>query len=1067
MPKAATYTLIWSPAHARYALYSQDRPGQPLLHGDESTWFAWLAAHRGFAFHGQAGQLTLLKEARRRGQDGYWYAYRRQGGRMVKKYVGRSADLTMARLEAAAQALNSESPALLDESSRTLLPPAGSASAPGEAVPSSIPATFAEVNTPQPALLEPKLRLPQPQAALVARERLLAQLDAVLVYKLTLIAAPTGFGKTTLLSQWVADRRTRGDLPPVAWVALDSGDNDPIRFWRYVLTACRAIEPTIEQAAGALAAPAQAPFAPTPLEPVLTTFLNAVSRRSGPGILVLEDYHGITEPQIHETVAFVLDHLPATIHVVLLTRSSPPLPLARWRARNELHEITSADLRFSPDETATFLQHVLAFPPTAEVMQQLDAQLEGWPAGLRLVTLALQGHVPEQQIEQLLTTFAGKHRHLVEYLVTEVLDAQAKALQVFLLRTSVLSRLSGSLCDAVTGRTDSERLLETVERAGLFLLPLGGTMPWYRYQTFFAEAMQHEARRRLGDDTLRVCSSRASAWYEQHDMLTDAVDAALVAGEAAHAAALMERFIERQPLTEYFELYTLQRWLAHLPEDVLHATPALCFAYASILVFGSAAYELAPSILARAEPLLERAEQGWRSSASIARLGEALAFRALLAVRQGAIAQAARLAQQAIVQLPETDRFAASRAICLGIVGEGARQAGQLDTARQQFLAAYTLCETTGNPPGRRVARLALGDVCRGQGELHQAAEHYRQVLVEAGEDPADQAKARLGLAELAYAWNDLEAAERDARAALAFGQQHADLAMEVYASLVLARAEQARGQTTPALQRVAMLLAHVPPIRWPLLHREILACQARLQLVAGDLTAVQRWEADRTQDDVPVLQREQEELLVARWQLARGEVNAAWPLLNRWLDDAQAGRRMRSVLEIQVLMAVAQHARAQAHAAAQLLGATLMRAAVEGELRLFLDGGEAIRVLLRALVSELGEPSAARYLQRLLRAFDRSAHPGTRAGPPGEVLSKHSSERTPEHVLVEPLSPQEQRVLRLLVTGLSNPEIAQELVVSVNTVKTHLRRIYQKLNVMSRREARDAARYLALLSDG
>src|SRR5262245_46973389 len=385
MPKAARYLLIWSPAHQRYELYDQDQPSQPLLHGDDAAWLAWLATHRAFAFHGQAGQLTLLKEARQRGRDGYWYAYRRQGGRMVKKYVGPSANLTIARLEATAHALAGEPPALMDA-----LPPP---------LPTVVSTNAPRDVLPQPELLSPKLRLPHPQAALVARERLLVQLDAGLSRKLILIAAPAGFGKTTLLSQWVADRSAAGDFPHLAWVSLDSGDNDPIRFWRYVLTACRTVARDLEQAAALLAIPASL-FAPAPLESVLTSFLNALSRLSGRAILMLEDYHVITEPRIHETLAFVLDHLPATMHVVLLTRREPPLPLARWRARNELYEVGAVDLRFSPEERATFLQNNLAFPLTAEAMRQLDAHLEGWPAGLRLITLVLEGHITEEQIEQ-------------------------------------------------------------------------------------------------------------------------------------------------------------------------------------------------------------------------------------------------------------------------------------------------------------------------------------------------------------------------------------------------------------------------------------------------------------------------------------------------------------------------------------------------------------------------------------------------------------------------------------------------------------------------------------------
>lgn len=1063
MPKAATYTLIWSPELNRYELYDQEQPSQPLLHGEGAAWSAWLAAHRAFAFHGQTGQLSLLKEARQRGRDGYWYAYRRQGGRMVKKYVGLSAELTMARLEVTAQALTSEPPSLVDVPTPPL-PTTVSANAPLEAMPRSVSEAHSSAAALQPELLEPKLRLPRPHVALVMRERLLAQLDAGLSHKLTLIAAPAGLGKTTLLSQWIADRGAGGDLPPVAWVSLDAGDNDPIRFWRYVLGACRTIVPDLDQAAVALLARPQAPFAPAPLEPILTSFLNALSRLRGRAILVLEDYHVITEPRIHETLAFVLDHLPPTAHVVLLTRSSPPLPLARWRARNELHEVSAADLRFSPEETATFLQRVLAFPLTVEAIRQLDAHLEGWPAGLRLTTLALQGHVSQQQIEQVLATFAGSHRHLVEYLVTEVLDAQPKALQIFLLQTSVLNRLTGSLCDAVAGRIDSARLLETVERAGLFLLPLGGTVPWYRYQTFFAEAMQHEARRRLGEDALRACSSRAGSWYEQHGMLADAVDAALAAGEGTRAAVLMERFIERQPLVEYYELFTIQRWLAQLPQAVLHAAPPLCFAYANVLVFGSASNQLAPSILAQVEPLLALAEQGWRSSDNLPRLGEALAFRALLVVRQGGIAQAAHLAQQALAQLPAVDQFANSRAICLGIIGEDARQAGQLATARQQFLEAYTLCEATDNPPGCRVVRLALGEVCRGQAELHQAAEYYRQVLAEAGDDPADRAKALLGLAQLAYAWNDLGAAERDAQAALDLGQQLADVAVEVHASLLLVRVQHARRQTAPALRQLAMLLAHLPPARWPLLHREVLVCQARLQLAAGDLTAVQRWMNDRVQDDaaLPLLQREQEELLVARWLVVQGEADAASSLLERWLSDAQAGARMQSILEIQLLMALVQQTLKHVKEAQQILQAVLALTHIQGDVRLFLDEGEPLAALLAQGAGRRAQNSSIHNsIKHLLAAFQSQV---------GVFVTQHAGQPVPyaafkgSNVLVEPLSSQEQRVLRLLAAGLSNPEIAEELIVSVNTVKTHLQRIYQKLNVTSRRAARAAARHLDLL---
>jgi LuxR family maltose regulon positive regulatory protein len=739
--------------------------------------------------------------------------------------------------------------------------------------------------------------------------------------------------------------------------------------------------------------------------------------------------------------------------LLLLTRSAPPLPLARWRARNDLHEVSAADLRFLPAETASFLERTLAFPLALEAIGQLDAHLEGWAAGLRLIALALQGHVPEKQIGQFLATFAGSHRHLLEYLVTEVLDAQPKSLQIFLLQTSMLGRLTGSLCDAVTGRNDSARILETVERAGLFLLHLGGTEPWYRYHMFFAEAMQHEARRRLGADALRLCSSRASAWYEEHGMLAEAVESALAASEWSRAAILIERFTELQHLTEHYEIYALQRWLEQLPKAILHATPALCYIYAESLTFSSTSDRFAPTTLARVEAFLQIAEQGWRSESNTSRLGKLFAFRALFVLlRRGDVARAAAFAGQALPWLSEAE--ASWRGVCVGIVGESERQDGQLDAAQQLFLEARALCEASGNTHAIRPIIIALGDVGRMQGQLHQAAEYYRQMLGESEDDPTDCAGALLGLAQLAYEWNDLDAAAQDADLALDLGQQMSDMSLQVQASLVLARVQYARGATAQAQQTLLELAARMPAGRWPLLQREIRFWQAQLQLATGDHDAVQHWVTARTQDDasLPLLQREREELLVARWLLVQGQADAAARLLDQWLVDAQAGGRTRSILEIQLLIALAQHACKQAQAAQQTLQAVLAQAYAENYQRLFLDEAEPLASLLRANAPEAHEPAVAAYLQTLLRAFsDRRLH----------VVD---SRLTPnQSAMVEPLSPQEQRVLRLLAAGLSNPEIAQELVVSVNTVKTHLQRIYQKLNVTSRREARAAAQHLHL----
>jgi LuxR family maltose regulon positive regulatory protein len=393
-------------------------------------------------------------------------------------------------------------------------------------------------------------------------------------------------------------RNAQQALPPAAWVALDAGDNDPVRFWRYIITACQPFDAAIGQAALALVHTAQQPA----WELVLTLFINDLAQLAGKAVLVLEDYHVITAPQIHEMVAFLLDHLPPTLHLIMTARSDPPLPLARLRAQADLTELRAVDLRFSLAETQAFFQQTLARPLAPELLERLEARTEGWVTGLRLVALTLQGRrESESQTEQLLVTLTGSRGHIFTYFITEVLNAQPASCQDFLLRTSVLSRLSGALCNAVTGRDDSEMLLEHLERANLFLIPLDSVGQWYRYHALFAEAMQHEARRRLGADQLRALSHRASHWYEAHGWRTEAVEAALAAQDFSRAAELIARSIA--PAFVQNEYHTLRRWLEHLPEAVLHAHPPLCMTYAVALLFTSDRY--APATMARLQRPLQ------------------------------------------------------------------------------------------------------------------------------------------------------------------------------------------------------------------------------------------------------------------------------------------------------------------------------------------------------------------------------------------------------------------------------------------------------------------------------
>jgi LuxR family transcriptional regulator, maltose regulon positive regulatory protein len=1063
MPKAAAATLLWSPARERYEWQHRGESSSSPLEIEDTPGFLRLVDDSSsFAFQGRHGRLTLRKESRRHG-EGYWYAYRSQGRRTRKKYLGRTPSLSIARLEDSAEALNAEPRASTDEHSQVQgeTIPELQMMASGEARGAALQGRLPDAVTPSPAghhppVLVPKLQLPRLPASLVPRERLLRRLDTGLEGKLTLLSAPAGFGKTTVVSQWVADQRKQEPHPPVAWLSLDPADNDPVRYWRYVIVACQALQAERDQSTPALP-PTLSSFGSTPLEPMLRAFLNALASLPRRGILILEDYQVITEPEIHESMTFVLEHLPATLHLVIVSRVDPPLPLARWRARGEFCELRADDLRFSQEETVSFLQQALPTVLSKEDIRRLDSRLEGWVTGLRLLTLALQGRTTKPEVEQSLSTFSGGHRHLLEFFVTEVLSAQPEALQVFLLQTSVLSRLSGSLCDAVTGRSESRHLLETVQHAGLFLQSLDDFGQWYRYHPLFAEAMRTEARQRFGAEALGAWYSRASVWHEQQGMLSEAVEMALHAREFVRVATLIEQSLK--PHYEYDKLneyHTLRRWIGSLPEDVLGQHPRLCVQVALLLLFSwGGRADCRPSTLAQIEQLLHLAEATWQAEDDHFAQASLLAIRALINGEQGNLAQASRLAREALACLPESE--AQWRGCCCRLIGTEELLAGQVRAAREHLQEAWAFFHRVGNRQGGRSTLLTLAEAYLLQGELRQAAELYRVVLTTAGEDLFDTGKAQLGLAQLSYEWNALEEAWQEAQESLDLGTRIGEETLQVQAALVLATIEQARGEITAAGQRLRMLFAQVSAgatLHLPLLQRRIEALQAWFALAAGDLAAAERWSTTSAlhRESLPRLHQEQEDLIAARLLIAQGKTEEALRLLEGWQGEAHEMGRTRREVEILVLMARAAWAQQRLFQASSRLRAALCLAQTEGYQRLFLDEGEEIAALLRTTLPTLRKDRCEPLVRMLLRTFAQYHL---------ELGAASASVPAPS---LSPLSAQEQRVLRLLVAGYSNPEIAEALVVSINTVKTQVRSVYQKLNVKSRKEARAVVRSQNLL---
>ncbi|GHO87497.1 LuxR C-terminal-related transcriptional regulator [Dictyobacter formicarum] len=992
MPKSALFTLKWSSILCRYELYEHDRF---LLAAVGPAWLDWLNTHKSFSFQGEQQSFNMLKETRKHTDEGYWYAYQRQGKRIVKRYVGKSIDITSSRLEEVGLELQGTLPA---------------------------------------PLLEPKFQLPHVASSLVPRERLFTLLDSGLERRLTLLTAPAGSGKTTLISQWQATRRAQQRLPTLAWLSLDANDNDPVRFWRYVMTACQVFQPDPGQPAlEQLALISQHLHERNFLDTILTYFLNALAHITEPGILVLEDYHLITSPTIHQTLAFFLDHLPHTMHLIIITRSTPALPLTQLRIRGELCEIGTAELRFTPGELAAFLQPLFPHPLTPQVLQQIDTRLEGWAAGLRLFALSLQKAQAPQTLEQQLASFVRQPLPLHEYFIDEVLNTLPASLQAFLLHTSMLNRLTPSLCDAVTNKRNSASLLQSLAQRGLFLEQLEGPGPWYRYHPLFAEALRAEARHRIEREKILQAARQASIWYQQHHMLTEAIEAALWAEERSLAADIMVQILSLQGFDDLQEFHTLRRWLEQLPEQELYLHPLLCLSYARVLSLSFAPSPPSSAALAQIDALLLHAEECWRAQDNTVRLGEVFAFRAQHAIWHGDVERAANYARQALELLPAEARH--WRGMSLNILGSGELFAGQLLRAKETLQEAQAIWASLHHLHGARSCTLALGLVYLEQGALRLAASCYQSVLQEARElgDVEDLSLALIGQARLFYEWNDLDAAERAAQEAIALGEQLQSQTLQTQAALVLARIAYARGQKGQAQQRLSALLTRLPDHQ-PLAY-EVKLCQLHFLLLEGDTATVQHQLSTIIPQatGIPEPLQEQFDVLQAHLLVLQKDFSTAASLLSRLQEAAQAAGRERAWLEMQLLVARIQYDQRRTLQVRQTLQTILIRTHTEGYHRLFLDQGEETAVLLRSLQRQIYEPALARYLQSLLQAF----------GPTS----------TPFMATPEPLSRQEQHVLRLLLADLSYPQIARELVVSINTVKTQVRSIYRKLGVHTRRE--------------
>jgi LuxR family transcriptional regulator, maltose regulon positive regulatory protein len=945
---------------------------------------------------------------------------------------------------------------------------------------------------PSPAqILATKLSIPRPRPGLVPRPRLTKQLKAGLSGVLTLIAAPAGFGKTTLLSDWLP---TAGR--PVAWLALDAGDNNLSSFLQYLVAALQTIAAATGNAALALLRSPQA-LAP---EALITALLNDIaSPRDGaafpPSILVLDDYHLITAPPVQQAAGFLVEHLPPQLHLVIASRADPELPLARLRARGQLCELRADQLRFTAEEAGTFLAKTMGLPLAEADVTALEERTEGWVAGLQLAALALQDRADRSGFVR---AFSGSNRYVLDYLVEEVVSRQPPHIQSFLLQTSILDRLCGPLCDAVVGLeardiglanndrrssltppissflASGQQLLEQLERANLFLIPLDDQRRWYRYHHLFREVLLERLARSGHGDSMAALHRHASMWYEQHGLIAEAVQHALAAGAANEAAHLVEQ--ASLTMMQRSELQTLQRWIEALPADLARARPWLALRYAWLLRLNGD--------LTAAEAWLRDAEQATYTEAnqsvpaahgqSMASFSppyfrrEAAALRATLTAAYGDVVRTTALAREALDNLP------ADQALMRGAVTSSLAivsfQTGDLAAAERAFSETRTIFEAVDNLYGAMLAIQGLGQLYTLQGRLRAVSALYEPIVHQAraarGGPMPMLSLAYIGLAELLYEWNDQAAATDHLSAGIELAERGGILPIAVIGYLALARVREAQRDSPGA--RKAMNAAEqvvargqitptwlVPPVG---VHR------AQLDLTQGDVQAAMRWTeiAGIGPEDELSLGREFEYLTLARLLLAQGEIAPAQRLLERLLAAAEAGGCTGRAIQILALQALALRASNHEMPALDALERALSLAAPEGYVRLFVDEGAPMAALLVQCAERNAKNHFIRaYAEDLLSVFREGLETRDLKLVRHEQVSSLKSLASP---LVEPLSEREIEVLRLVASGLSDRAIAEHLILAIGTVKKHLNNIYSKLGVHTRTQALARALTLNLL---
>ena len=877
-------------------------------------------------------------------------------------------------------------------------------------------------------LLKTKFYVPSIRSNQIARPRLSDLINVGMNHALILVSAPAGYGKTTLVSSWLKEKEI-----PSAWLSLDGGDNDPIRFLQYLLAALVPIAPNIEDDILGMLQGIQ----PAQFENVINLLANELASFSDPFVLVLDDLHVLHSETVLKMISYLLEHIPPQMHLAILTRTDPPVPLARLRARNQLLDIRADQLRFTQDEIAAFLNDAMGLCLSASDLSAMEKRTEGWVASLQLAALSMQG---SQDIHAFVSAFTGSHHYVMDYLVEEVLKLQPKKVSNFLLQTSILDRLCGPLCEAVVetdgaASLDGQAMLESLEEMNLFTIPLDDERHWYRYHHLFSDVLrkrlEHQSRQLLPE-----LHRRASQWYEKNGLISESIQQAITAGDQDRAAHLIED--HGCFLLMSGEVATLLGWTDAI-DFQSEARPWLAIQKAWALALSGDLERVEP-MLKVPETLLAPLE---RTDEIRTMQGTIAAARAQCANSQGKMHLAAEYARQALELLPDCSSISRSiRSVATSVLGDASWFNGDVEEAKRAYTEAVRIGREANNLHMVIIASSSIADILVVQGQLHRAADIYTQCLQMAvrpdGQRSPLAANIFASMAKLFYEWNRLDDADQYTHQCIDLSRQWGDIGMQAYALATRARLEQARGhpgQAEEAIREAERLIGENPVS--PHLFTQLKSILARVWLAQGNLDKPSLHIQERGikfKDEIPY-HREIDYDLLLRLLLAQDDYPAAIHLSSRFLQQAEKTGQVDLIIEALILHALALQGNKENEQALEVLEKALTLAQPEGYVRSFLDKGEAMTRLLCQIQSR---KSGGSYAAVLL-----------------SQISQTSSMIQPSmQLLAEPLTRREVEVLKLIKAGWSNQDIAGQLVISLATVKRHISNIYTKLGVESRTQA-------------